>query len=146
MDAVATVRISGPLTRYVEGFAAGLRAQGYTELSLANQLRLMSDLSRWLMSKRLAIAGIDRGVVDRFLAKRRRTHTQFVCWRALAPLLAHLQVVGAIAAIVAAEHPRSELLREYERYIVDERCVTQRVRDHYLAVAEQFLRDRKVRR
>jgi hypothetical protein len=41
MDAVAVVRMSGPLTRYVEGFAAELRAQGYTELSLANQLRLV---------------------------------------------------------------------------------------------------------
>lgn len=144
MDAVATVRISGPLTRYVEGFAAELRAQGYTELSLANQLRLMSDLSRWLTSKRIAIKEFDRGVVDRFLAKRRRTHTHFTSKRALDPLLAHLRVAGAMKALVVAEPPRSKLLREYERYIVEERAVTPAVRKRYLAVADELLRDRKV--
>lgn len=144
MDAVATVRISGPLTRYVEGFAAELRARGYTELSLANQLRLMSDLSRWLTSKRIAIEDIDRAVVHRFFAKRRRTYTHFTSERALVPLLTHLQAVGAMAAIVVAEHPRSELVREYERYLVEERDVTPSVRERYLAVADELLGDRKV--
>ena len=78
MDAVATVRMSGPLTCHVEGFAAELRAHGYTELSLANQLRLMSDLSRWLESRRCAVDEIDRRIVRRFLARRRRTYTQWV--------------------------------------------------------------------
>jgi integrase/recombinase XerD len=144
MDAVATVRISGPLTRYVEGFAAELRALGYTELSLANQLRLMSDLSRWLTSKRVGIEDIDQAVVHRFLAKRRRTYTHFTSERALVPLLTHLHAVGAMAAIVVAEQPRSELLREYERYLVEERDVTPSVRERYLAVADEFLHDRKV--
>ena len=144
MDAVATVRISGPLTRYVEGFAAELRARGYTELSLANQLRLMSDLSRWLTSKRIRVEDIDLAQMDRFLVKRRRTHTQFTSERALAPLLAHLQAVGAVEAFVVAKLPRTELLREYERYIVEERGVAAAVRERYLAVAEAFLRHRKV--
>ena len=143
MDAVATVHISGPLTRYVEGFAAELRAQGYTELSLANQLRLVSDLSRWLTSKRIAIEDIDLVVVDRFLAKRRRSRTHFTSRRALAPLLAYLHSVGAMEAIVVAEQPSSALLREYERYIVEERGVTPAVRERYLAVADEFLRHRE---
>lgn len=65
MDAVATVRFSGPLTRYVEGFAAELRAHGYTELSLRNQLRLMSDLSRWLQSKRIPVEVFDLAAMHR---------------------------------------------------------------------------------
>src|SRR5215203_6915224 len=103
MDAVATVRISGPLTRYVEGFAAELRADGYTELSLRNQLRLMSDLSRWLESKRIVVEDLDHAAVHRFIAKRRRTYTHFRSERALGPLLAHLEVVGAMPAIVDVE-------------------------------------------
>jgi integrase len=144
MDAVATVRMSGPLTRYVEGFAAELRSQGYTELSLRNQLRLISDLSRWLKRLRIVVEEIDDVVVDRFLARRRRTYTHFTSERALRPLLAHLQAAGAVSASVVAEPPRSELLREYERYIVEERAVTPGVRERYLAVADELLRDRKV--
>src|ERR1044071_4127236 len=144
MDAVAVVRISGPLTRYVEGFAAELRAQGYTELSLANQLRLLADLSRWLSRKKITVDEIDRAVVDRFLAKRHRTHTHFTSERAMRPLLAHLAAVGAVVVeLVVIEQPRSELLREYERYLVDERGVTPGVRDRYLAVAGEFLNDRE---
>lgn len=142
MDAVATVRFSGPLTRYVEGFAAELRAHGYTELSLRNQLRLMSDLSRWLQRKRIPVEDFDRSAVHRFVAKRRRTYTHFTSERALAPLLAHLQAVGAMAPLVVAQPQRSELLQEYEQYLVEERGVTRVVRERYLVVADEFLRGR----
>ncbi len=142
MDAVAVVRISGPLTRYVEGFAAELRAEGYTELSIANQLRLMSDLSRWLQSRRIVVAALDRAVQSRFLAKRWRTYTQFISARALAPHVAYLRGIGALT-MSDASRQRTGLLFEYERYVVDERGVTPAVRDHYIAVAEEFLRGRK---
>ena len=77
MDVVARVRMSGPLTCHRDGFAAELTALGYTDLSAANQLRLMADLSRWLEAEGVALDRIDRDVVDRFIAKRRRTHTRF---------------------------------------------------------------------
>lgn len=144
MDAVATVRIAGPLTRYVEGFAAELRARGYSELSLVNQLRLMSDLSRWLQSKRIVVAKIDGAAVDRFVSRRRRTYTHFTTKRALGPLLAHLQAAGAMAAIAVVEQAKTGLLWEYEQYIVEERGVTPAVRHRYLAVADEFLHGRKV--
>ena len=37
------VRVSGPLAKYAAGFAAKLTAQGYTDLSLRNQLLLVAD-------------------------------------------------------------------------------------------------------
>lgn len=143
MDAVATVRISGPLTCHVEGFAAELRARGYTELSLANQLRLMSDLSRWLHGRRLAVERIDAAIRRRFLASRRRTYTHFTSERALAPLLSYLQGIGAVKKDRPALQ-RHGVLGEYERYVVDERGVTPAVRDRYLAIAEEFLRGRRL--
>ncbi len=143
MDVVATVRMSGPLTCYVEGFAADLRSQGYTELSIANQLRLMSDLSRWLHSQRVLVEKIDGAVVRRFLARRRRTYTHFISERALAPLLGYLQEI-AVVAKSRPSLPRRGVLGEYERYVIDERGVTPVVRDRYLAVAEEFLRGRRL--
>ena len=142
MDAVAIVRMSGPLTRYVDGFAAELRSQGYTELSLANQLRLIADLSRWLESRRVLVEDIDEAVLQRFVVRRRRTHTDFTSERALGPLIAYLQGIGAVT-MSARSKQRCGVLLEYERYVVEERGVTAAVRDHYLAVAEEFLRGRK---
>lgn len=144
MDAVAEVRISGPLTRYVEGFAAELRSQGYTELSLRNLLHLMADLSRWLHSEGIPVDHFGQMARRRFVAKRRRTYTHFTSERALRPLLAHLQAVGAIAPVVVIAPPRTELVHEYERYIVEERGVTPAVQKQYLAVAEAFLRGREI--
>ena len=144
MDAVAMVRMSGPLTRYVEGFAAELRSHGYTELSLRNLLHLMADLSRWLQSERIPVDHFGQTAMRRFVAKRRRTYTHFTSERALRPLLTYLRAIGAMSPIVAAAPPRTELLREYERYIVEERGVTPAVRERYLAVGDEFLRGRKI--
>jgi integrase/recombinase XerD len=142
MSVAARVRMSGPLTRYVEGFAAELTAHGYTDLSLANQLRLMSDLSRWLEAAKTPVDKIDHEVVARFLAKRRRTHTQFITERAVSPLLRYLQVAGVVSVVASDRRPPDELLREYERYLVEERAVLPTRQALCLAVAGEFL-DRK---
>lgn len=144
MSVAARVRMSGPLTRHTEGFAAELTAHGYTDLSLANQLRLMSDMSRWLQAGRIGLDCIDHRVVTRFLAKRRRTHTQFTTERALAPLIRYLEAAGAIGTIAPTKRPRSKLLQEYERYLVEERAVLPARRDLCLAIAAQFLDGRRV--
>jgi integrase/recombinase XerD len=144
--AVATVRMSGPLTRYVEGFAAELRSHGYTELSLANQLRLMADLSRWLEVRGLDVGAIDSEVRARFLAKRRRTHTQFRTERAIAPLLQYLASIEAISVPTSKPPRRGRLLSEYERYLVEERGVLTGRRDVCLAVADDFLNGRRIAR
>ena len=144
MSVAARVRMAGPLTRYVEGFAAELTAHGYTDLSLANQLRLMADLSRWLQSGTIAVDEIDDEAVARFLAQRRRTHTQFIAKRALAPLLQHLQAAGVVSVVGPERRPEGELLQEYERYLVEERAVLPPRRELCLAVATEFLVGKRV--
>ena len=144
MSVAARVRMTGPLICYVEGFAAELTAHGYTDLSLANQLRLMADLSRWLQAAETPVDEIDHDDVTRFLAKRRRTHTQFITERALAPLLRYLQAVGAVSVVAPARRPAGELLREYERYLVEERAVLPARRDLCVAVAADFLDGKRV--
>lgn len=144
MTAAARVRITGPLAVHVEGFAAELTAHGYTDLSLANQLRLMADLSRWLLAAAMPMDEIDHDDVMRFLAKRRRTHTQFITERALAPLLRYLQAVGAVSVVPPDRRPAGELLREYERYLIEERAVLPARRDLCLAIAGEFLDGKRV--
>jgi integrase len=144
MSVAAQVRMSGPLTRFREGFAAELMARGYTDLSLANQLRLMADLSRWLAVRRIAAADLDDIVVGRFLEKRRRTHTQFVSRRALDPLLRFLIADDVLTKSSPLAAPRREELAAYEQYLVEERRVTPARRAVCLKVAEEFLSDHLV--
>lgn len=139
MTAAARVRITGPLISHVEGFAAELTAHGYTDLSLANQLRLMADLSRWLHAAEMLVEEIDCDIVARFLAKRRHTHTQFITERALAPLLRYLELAGVVSVVAPDRRSHGELLREYERYLVEERAVLPARRDLCLAVAAEFI-------
>jgi integrase/recombinase XerD len=144
MGISARVRVSGPLVSYVEGFATELTAQGYTDLSLANQLRLMADLSRWLDEGGIDLGDLIPERVEAFLAKRRRTHTQFISQRAMAPMLSYLRRVGAVPALVPIVSARGELLARYEAHLLGERGVAPARAALYLAVAEECLRGRKV--
>jgi integrase len=131
--------MSGPLTRHVEGFAAELRSLGYTELSLANLVRLLADFSRWLGRAGVALEDIDPPILKRFLSKRRRTHTHFVSERALRPLMDYLRGLGVVKKIEAAKPRRSKLLAAYERYLAEDRAVGAGHRAVCLAVATDFL-------
>ena len=50
------VRLTGPLAPYAQRFAQQLLAKGYTDLSVADQLRLMTHMSRWMHGQGLAAA------------------------------------------------------------------------------------------
>lgn len=139
MKVSARVRIAGPLTGCAAGFAAELARQGYTDLSLANQLRLVADLSRWLEGEGKEAKDITPEVIERFVARRRCTHTAFVSVRALTPLVSYLGSIGVVASAALIPPLRSGLLRSYERYLLEERCVTATTRDQRLRVAELFL-------
>jgi len=142
MKVSAQVRISGPLATYVGGFAAALASQGYTDLSSANQLRLMAHLSRWIGRRVIGPDQITAEVVEQFIADRRRTHTAFHTPRALAPLLQFLRSVDVVAAAPPEELPTDEVLRKYHCHLSDDRKLKpRRVRD-YVGIADDFLAGR----
>lgn len=145
MQFAPLVRIAGPLVPYFDGFRAELAAHGYTDLSAANQLRLMADLSRWLDGTGLVAEQVDRKVIGRFLAKRRRTHTQFNTDRGIKPLLRYLEDIGVVVLeSVPDRRPKREVLRAYERYLIEERAILPARQAAYLVIADDFLRNRRV--
>src|SRR5688572_15212904 len=97
MRASSRVRVVGPLAKYAAGFAAELTQQGYTDLSLRNQLALMAHFSHWLAARRLTVDGLTPELVDCYVALRRRTRTAFPSRRALVPLFAYLGVTERAA-------------------------------------------------
>lgn len=132
------VRVSGPLAKYAAGFAAKLTAQGYTDLSLRNQLLLIAHFSRWLEAKRIEVPDLTRQLVDRYLRVRRRTRTCWCSMRGLTPLLTFL----GHEAIVEADRPAdTELVARY-RVALIERGLSSTIQQAYLVVARAFLRDR----
>lgn len=142
MRVSARVQVAGPLAGYVEGFAAELSSQGYTDRSLVNQLRLMADLSRWIEARQKGLEELTRELVEQFLAKWRRTHTRCVTYRAVAPLLDYLAACEAMPPLAAAGPTRSALVLEYGRYLVEDVGVSGRTVSGRLQVAESFLRGR----
>jgi integrase/recombinase XerD len=136
MKVSARVRISGPLSHFMAGFAAKLTAQGYTDFSLRNQLLLAAHFSRWLEVHGIAPQELTSERVDRYLALRRRTRTAFPSRRALAPLLEHLGLARAVAPVAPK---RSDLLERYRRYLVDERGLGAARVAQYETTAAAFL-------
>jgi len=139
MKVSARVHVLGPLSAYRAGFAAMLSDRGYTDLSLANQLRLAAHFSRWLEKRHLNAQDLTPDLVDRYLAGRRRTRAHLTSRRALAPLLECL----GLAALVAPQPRRCDgVLARYSVYLVEERTLTPPVRARYEATADTLLRGR----
>ena len=106
------VRVTGPLAQYVAGFRAGLDAARYTRGSIANQLQLMAQMSRWLGGLGLDAGDLTAVRVGEFLALRRARLTRgwYVSPMALRMLLDHLECVGVLPAEESAPLTATELL------------------------------------
>lgn len=136
MKVSARVRVSGPLSGRMAGFAAHLTEHGYTDLSLANQLRLAAHFSRWLEAHHLEPGELTPKLVDRYLALRSRTRTAWRSRRGLAPLLEHLGLADAVEPVAAG---LSDLVEGYRRHLVDERGLSASRVAGYVATAAEFL-------
>lgn len=138
MKASKRIRVSGPLAKYMAGFATRLSEQGYTELSLCNQLRLVAHFSKWLEAKGIDVPQLTRKWVDRYLRVRRRTRTCWISIRGLKPLLTHL----GHEAILEADRPaESDLIVRYRASLV-ERGLSAAIQHAYIVTARALLAGR----
>ena len=137
------VTVAGPLASYGPGFAETLRDRGYTDLSVAGQLRLMAHLSRWMSGQDLDVAGLTTGRIGEFVAARRGAGYQGLrSIRATRPLHDYLIAVGACPRPLAAPDPvdgQGRLLARYGDYLVVERGLVNEVVSRWLQVAALFL-------
>lgn len=91
------VRVEGPVAPYARGFCAELRAQCYTLLSAANQVRVMAHLSRWLRARGIDLQHLTPARVEQFLRARRRAgYTAWLSVRGLRTLLGYLRRLGVV--------------------------------------------------
>jgi integrase/recombinase XerD len=141
MDDPSRVRVSGPLGPYAPGFRAELEARGYAPGSVALQLRLAAELSRWLNGQSLDVNDLTSARIEAFFEMRRaRVRVLYVSSRALRVLVEHLNAVGALPAPEPVEPtPVESFLKRYKGYLLQERGLGERTVARYVYVARRFL-------
>ena len=135
------VRISGPLTMYVDSFCDDLAGQGYALEPACVQLRLMAHLSRWLDGEGLGVGDLTPARAEDFLRARRAAgFRELVSHRALAPLTVHLTSLGVLSPPPAGVPTANDLLvGAYSRHLVADRGLAPSTVAHYTKVAREVL-------
>ncbi len=146
MSHPSRVRITGPLSRFAEGFAAKLAYQGYRPGAAANQLQFIAHLSRWLAARSVDVGGLSRVVLSEFLAARRaQGYTLWLSSRALMPFLGYLRDRGFTLPVTQIEvSPTEELLARYRRYLLEARAVADTSARGYVDMVRPFVAHRAV--
>lgn len=134
------VLVAGPLEGVAVRFEDELVRSGFRRKALANQLRLLAHLSRWLQARDIDAGSLESAHVDAFLVERRRTHTGLFSRKALGPMLVWLADEGVIrreaAAVPVAGDPPE--LVGFEEYLRQERRLADSTIAANMARARRF--------
>ena len=91
------VRVTGPLTRFADGFRVDLLEQGYSLWGAQEQLYLLAHVSRWMESERLEVAALTPGNLQRYFAWRRQQgYLKSLSPLSLRRLLGYLDGLGVL--------------------------------------------------
>ena len=127
------------LGSYLDTFSAGLLALGHKQSTIRSKLWVVSDLTRWMCKKHLAVVDLDERRIDEYLHARRRRGRG--C-RGFGPtarrLLEQLRSGGVVrrATATLADSPVAALLARYEGYLRRERALE----DSTIAAYQSFVR------
>ncbi|MHB1511336.1 MAG: tyrosine-type recombinase/integrase [Acidimicrobiales bacterium] len=134
------VRASGPLARYVVGFAEELFKQGYRPERAARHAQLLTQLSRWLESQGLGEYDLSEERVAQFLeARRARGYAETPSLRWALKLLSFVPALEMEPAMPAAPSPLETVVVHFRRYLVNERGLSAPTVRGYSDMARLFL-------
>jgi len=140
---VANVEVKGPLAPFADPYRVRLEESGYTPLTIVNQLRQVTHLSRWMQASHLAPADLTAVHIEDFLAPRRAAKGSRACSsRALMPMLDVLAEHGLApkdSPSTSAESTHEATLAQFRTYLLAERGLAACTTDAYVARARQFL-------
>src|SRR2546425_9290982 len=114
----------GPLGSYVDRLAARLSERQYARDTARRKIRVVTDLSRWLESRRLDAGSMDDRLIARFFRRRRRYDPvrcgDTAAVRLLLELLRDLGVLPEQSGGRGGSHPHPAEIR-FEQYLRQER-------------------------
>jgi site-specific recombinase XerD len=137
--------LTGPLRAHINAIAQQLSQKGYTRSSAQNAMRLLDDLSRWLLRHALTAADFNEQLASEFLHDRyRRCRPHLHDRAALKRLLEHLRQQGIIPIpIVQTDtYDADRLVGDFQHYLIEQRCLAPTTVDYYLKTVQSFLRER----
>jgi site-specific recombinase XerD len=134
----------GPLSAYLDAYAAAVADQGYTDHSIRQQIVVIADFSRWLKQKHIDVPALDGKFVDHFLrVRRRQQRMRRGDPKALDRLLTMLRQLGVVKhQPPVADTAHSRIVGEFKRYLLQERGLSPLTLLNYVPVVEQFLAER----
>ena len=135
------VKVAGVLAPYAPGFGRELRSCGFTDLSAAEQLRLMAHLSRWMAREGLDVLSGEQ-IAAYCAARKSDGYVARLTPGSLGRLLVFLQAQGVLSASPGPAGPASaeeKLLGRYEAHLAGERGLVPAVVAQYLKAAALFL-------
>lgn len=136
---------AGPLRAHINAVGQQLSQQGYTSSSAQYTMRLLADLSSWLLRQALTVADCNEQLASEFLQDRyRRCRPHLHDRAALRRLLEHLRDQGIIPIpIVATEtYDSDRLVGDFQHYLLEQRCLAPTTVDYYIKTIQSFLRER----
>jgi site-specific recombinase XerD len=132
----------GPLGPHLDRFAHWLAEQGYSRLVATRKIRLVAHWSRWLHQRHIGLTQLNEHRIGDFLKRHRRQtrwhkHTRYT----LAQFLQQLRRAKLIPDRPPpdTERPIDPLLRDYGRFLAQERGLSQASLHSYLPIARHFL-------
>jgi site-specific recombinase XerD len=130
----------GPLKKYLDAYAASQLKQGYGHHSIRQQMLVLGDFSGWLKQKDIAVWNLDNEAIDRFLRLRRRQQRiRRGDPKALKRLLAMLCEKAIVKPQPVEDSERSKAIADFQRYLSQERGLSQATLRNYEPVIELFL-------
>ena len=139
------VRMTGPLAPHQDVIWTDLLSRGYSPLSAKNLLGVAAHLSRWLQARGLLPQDLTGEHISEFLGHRRACG--YTCWLSpmgLEPILLPLRAQNIVPAPESSskdDSPLAWLLREYERYLLQDRGLASTTGASCVCMARRFFAD-----
>lgn len=134
----------GPLGKYIDCYAAELRAEGYAQQSAELQIRLVADFSQWLAKRRISTAQITAEHFQPYLRSRARYRRprrgDLAALKRLLNLLLRQEVIPEPSLPVAT--PAEQLVNEFRLYLRQERALASATLTYYTSFVSEFLAGR----
>ena len=133
---------SGPLGPQLEQFAKLLKEAGYSPLSGQDKLRVVDQLNQWLAAKRSKLQQLNDKQIRAFQLYRCKRRTSHHGESATLTLFLHMlrrsdQIPDAPHPI--PNNPIDLLVRDYSKFLIQERNLSQITLYHRLPIVRQFL-------
>ena len=135
----------GPLAGELDAFAAQLASLGYNRGFATAKLRLVRNFSHWMALEGIGLDALDERRTEAFLSTRQPGYRSRGEAATLRLLLDHLRDGGRVRPKPAepeGSDPVERIARRYERFLVNERCVSATTVKNYLSIVRAFLADR----